>query len=303
MSSVLAERQSTTLRMKTRQSVSKQFAAFLPHWVPSAAEPTRVKAVAVCLGVCVLFLYAGCDRLTNPASPTGGAVADQGTSAWAPCAVVHNPGGTPFTAQMDAVRKLQRTGKMLWLRLDTHLDGSGVEYHIEARRTGLRTMSTIALRDLESAGWESAFDRLYATYPTDIWEIANEISNADPSVNPVTVTPAYYMSKFANLYTYVKSRYPGVTLASAATFGTGLSGATELETFFKLGLLDMDVVVTLNVYSHPALSSYATVLDKYVLGSPASASGSRRPEARIRPARSPGCRSSIRVSSTSSILK
>jgi hypothetical protein len=61
----------------------------------------------------------------------------------------------------------------------------------------------------------------------------------------------------------VKSRYPGVTLASAPTFGTGTSGAAELESFFKLGLLDMDVVVTLNVYSNPALSSYATVLDRY----------------------------------------
>ena len=152
---------------------------------------------------------------------------------------------------------------MRWMRLDTHLDGSGVEYHIEARRMGLKTMSIMALGDLESAGWESAFDRLYATYPTDIWEIAGEISNPDPKVNPVAVTPTYYMSKFSNLYTYVKSRYPGITLASAPTYGTGLSGATELETFFKLGLLDMDVVVTLNVYSHPALSSYATVLDRY----------------------------------------
>ena len=222
------------------------------------------KGLVLGLGVAVLFLYAGCERLTNPAEPTTGTlVPDQGTSAWAPCAVVHNPGGTPFTAQMDAVRKLQRAGKMQWMRLDTHLDGSGAEYHLEAQRTGLRTMSIVALKDLESAGWESAFDRLYAMYPTDIWEIGLEISNPDPSVNPVTVTPAYYMSKFSSLYTYVKAHYPGVTLASAPTYGTGLSGASELETFFKLGLLDMDVVITLNVYSHPALSSYATVLDKY----------------------------------------
>ena len=250
--------------MKTRQLICKRFWACRPRWWPSAAEePLRARGLALLLGTSVLFLYTGCERLTNPTSPGGAALADQGTNAWTPCAVVHNPGGTPFTTQMDAVRKLQRAGKIQWMRLDTHLDGSGVEYHLEARRMGLRTMSTMALRDLESAGWEAAFDRLYATYPTDIWEIANEISNADPSVNPVTVTPAYYMSKFSNLYTYVKSHYPGVTLASAATVGTGLSGATELETFFKLGLLDLDVVVTLNVYSHPALSSYATVLDRY----------------------------------------
>ena len=221
------------------------------------------KALVLSLAVAVLFLYAGCERLTSPASPTGAALTGQSTNAWSPCAVVHNPGGTPFTAQMDALRKLQRAGKVLWIRLDAHLDGSGVEYQLEARRIGLKTMSTIALSDLESAGWESAFDRLYATYPTDIWEIGLEISNPDSSVNPVAVTPTYYMSKFSSLYNYVKSRYPGVRLASAPTYGTGTSGATELETFFKLGLLDMDVVITLNVYSHPALSSYATVLDKY----------------------------------------
>ncbi len=56
---------------------------------------------------------------------------------------------------------------------------------------------------------------------------------------------------------------PAVTLTSAPTFGTGTSGASELEEFFKRGLLDMDVVVALNVYSNPALSSYATVIDKY----------------------------------------
>ncbi|MEQ1911126.1 MAG: hypothetical protein ABMA15_20060 [Vicinamibacterales bacterium] len=252
--------------MKTRQSVLTQFAVLLrSHWWPFAAEEPRAAktGLVLSLGVAVLFLYAGCNRLTNPTTPTGAAVADQGTSAWAPCAVVHNPGGTPFKAQMDAVSKLQRAGKMLWIRLDAHLNGSGVEYHREARRMGLRTMSIIAVKDLESAGWESAFDRIYAMYPTDIWQIGNEISNPDPNVNPVTVTPAYYMSKFSNLYGYVKSRYPGVMLAGASTFGTGLSGASELESLFKFGLLDMDVVVTLNVYSHPALSSYATVLDKY----------------------------------------
>lgn len=251
--------------MKTRLFVSEQSAFVrLLRCARDIREPGIAgKTLVACLAVAVLFLYAGCERLTTPTSPAGAALTDQNTNAWSPCAVVHNPGGTPFTAQMDAVSRLQRAGKMQWLRLETHLDGSGAEYHREAHQLGLRTMSILALKDLESVGWETAFDRLYAMYPTDIWEIAGEITNADPSVNPVTVTPAYYMSKFTALYAYVNSRYPGVVLASAPTFGTGLSGATELETFFKLGLLDMNVVVTLNVYSHPALSSYATVLDRY----------------------------------------
>jgi len=226
---------------------------------PSAAS----KALLLCFGVAVLFLYAGCERLTAPTSPAGASPTDLNTSAWSPCAVVHNPGGAPFTTQMDAVSKLQRAGRLQWMRLDTHLDGSGGEYHRAARQMGLKTMSIVALKDLESAGWENAFDRLYAMYPTDIWEIGNEISNADPSVNGLTVTPAYYMAKLSSLNAYVKRRYPGTTLASSPPFGTGLSGAGELESFFAGGLLDLDVIVTLNVYSHPALSSYATVLDKY----------------------------------------
>lgn len=177
--------------------------------------------------------------------------------------VVHNPDGSAFTTQLDAIKKLQQAGKMQWVRLDTRLDGDGVAYHLAARAMGLKIMSIIALRDLESAGWQSAFDRLYALYPTDIWEIGNEITNSDPSVNSVTVTSAYYMSKFAALNTYVKTRYAGVTLASAPSYGTGTGGAAELEDFFKLGLLDMDVVISLNVYSNTALSNYATILDKY----------------------------------------
>ncbi|MFN7983467.1 MAG: hypothetical protein U0Q11_16585 [Vicinamibacterales bacterium] len=51
----------------------------------------------------------------------------QNIAAWSPCAVVHNPGGAPFNTQMDAVSKLQRAGKLQWMRLDTHLDGSGSE--------------------------------------------------------------------------------------------------------------------------------------------------------------------------------
>jgi len=184
-------------------------------------------------------------------------------NAWAPCLVVQSPGGTPFNVQMDAARTLQRAGKMTWIRLNTHLDGRGLQYHIEARRMGLKIFSIVHLEDLERAGWNTAFDTLYATYPSDIWEIAGEISNGDPNVNRVTITPEYYMSRFKSLYDYVRTRYPGVTLTSAPTYGTGNSGSAELEQFFKLGLLDMDVVVAINVYSNAALSNYASVIDRY----------------------------------------
>jgi hypothetical protein len=220
------------------------------------------KRFVLVLGASAL-LYAGCRRAPASASPIQDAVATLNTNAWAPCVVVQSPGGVAFGAQMAAAEKLQRAGKMTWIRLNTHLDGTGLEYHLQARRMGLKIFSIVSLKDLETAGWESAFDRLFATYPSDIWEIAGEITNPDPNVNPATVTPDYYMAKFRSLYSYVRSRYPGVTLTSAPTYGTGNSGAAELEKFFDLGLLDMDVVVAMNVYSHPALSSYATVIDRY----------------------------------------
>jgi hypothetical protein len=217
---------------------------------------------ALVLGASAL-LYAGCQRAPAAASTVQNAAAGLNLNAWAPCVVVQSPGGVPFSAQMAAARKLQQSGKMTWIRLNTHLDGTGLEYHLEARRMGLRILSIVSLKDLETAGWEAAFDRLYATFPSDIWEIAGEITNADPNVNPFTITPDTYMAKFKGLYDYVRSRYPGAVLTSAPTYGTGNAGAAELEEFFRLGLLDMDVVIAMNVYSHPALSSYATVIDKY----------------------------------------
>jgi hypothetical protein len=213
------------------------------------------------LGVAI-FLCAGCQKFLTTVSPTSYPPTND-TNAWAPCVVVQSPGGAPFNIQMEAAGKLQRAGKMTWIRLNTHLNGSGLEYHVAAHRMGLRVLSIIHLNDLESAGWEAAFDRLYATYPSDMWEIANEISNPDPSVNPITVTPAYYVSKFKGLYNYIKSRYPSVVLTSAPTYGTGGAGSEELEEFFRLGLLEMDIVVAINVYSDHALSRYATVIDKY----------------------------------------
>jgi hypothetical protein len=214
------------------------------------------------LGLSTL-LYSGCQlaQTSTAPSPLNANVTPLNTNAWSPCLVVQSPAGMPFHVQMDAAKTLQRAGKMTWIRLNARLDSSGLEYHLQARQIGMKIFSIVHLDDLEAAGWESAFDRLYATYPSDIWQIANEISN--PAINRTAVTPERYMSQFKRLYDYVRNRYPGVTLASAATFGTGNSGSSELEQFFKLGLLDMDTVVAINVYSNAALSSYAAVIDEY----------------------------------------
>src|SRR5262245_37901804 len=215
-----------------------------------------------CLGLS-LSLCAGCQRSPTATSPITAAPNTYATYAWAPCIVMQSPGGAAFRIQMDAAQRLQRAGKLSWVRLNTSLNGQGIEYHLEARRTGLAILSIVHLSDLESAGWEAAFDRLYATYPSDMWQIASEITNGDPSINPVPVTPDYYMAKFKTLYTYVKGRYPGAVLTNAPPVGSGTGGPPELEQFFQLGLLDLDVVVALNVYSNYALSRYTPLMDKY----------------------------------------
>ena len=128
----------------TTRPPGSELSAFLRHfWLsPPVAAATPVKRwLRLCVCAAVLFLYAGCEQLTGPTSPAGVTPTAQNTAAWSPCAVVHNPGGAPFNTQMDAVSKLQRAGKLQWMRLDTHLDGSGSEYHRAARQMGLRTMS------------------------------------------------------------------------------------------------------------------------------------------------------------------
>src|SRR5689334_8105277 len=94
---------------------------------------------ALIVGLCVC-VYAGCELApTTPTSPAPATSAgtNQNTNAWSPCLVVQSPAGPPFSVQMQAARTLQRAGKTSWLRLNTHLDGTGVEYHLEARRMGL----------------------------------------------------------------------------------------------------------------------------------------------------------------------
>lgn len=182
-----------------------------------------------------------------------------GLPAWRPCVVVQSPGGVAEAIQFQAIERLQASGAMTWIRLNAYANGSAQPYYRIASSMGLRIFSIIHLRDLNGLGWNEAFDTIYKLYPeTEIFEIAGEVSNPDPFVNEKTTTPADYMQRFKSLYEYVRVRYPHVKLASAPPMGSA-NGPEELEEFIKLGLLDMDVIVTLNVYTEFALSQYAAV--------------------------------------------
>lgn len=219
----------------------------------------------------LLIVFAlSCSNLENPVGPTR----DDFTKldSWYPCVVVQNPGrrGEKVVEnQLSAVRKLQAAGRMNWIRFGgLTLNGDGKDYLVEAKSLGLKTFGIISTKDLESRpSWESAFDEMMHNYPgIDIWEITGEISN--PFINDPVITPEYYMERFKNLYKYVKDKYPSVVLASAPTFGSASTrenpvGPIELERFFELGLLDMDVVITLNIYTYKALQQYAGIFSRY----------------------------------------
>ncbi len=212
----------------------------------------------IMLFLAVLFVvscqYVG-ERITDPSG--------QPLDAWFPCVVVQSPGGTPFPLQMAAVERLHNAGRMDWIRLNAYPDGSSLQYYLKSRELGLKIFSIIHLKDLDSMGWHEAFDRLYAMYPADIWEIAGEISNTDPFVYPQTTTPESYMPKLIELSAYVRDRYPSVQLTSAPTLGSS-GGPAELERFIQLGLLEIpNIIIAVNVYTNEILDQYAGIFNRY----------------------------------------
>ncbi len=165
---------------------------------------------------------------------------------------------------MEASGKLKNAGRMQWVRFgNTQVNGGTRPYHNRARNLGLNIFSVISLEQLGEKNWEQTFDRFYSNYSTDIWQIGNEISNPDIHVNPLGATTIeQFFPKFRELYGHVKRKYPQAVLAGPPTFGS-VGGPAELEKFFQLGLLDLDVVVTLNLYTETALQEYGVVFDRY----------------------------------------
>ena len=84
------------------------------------------------------------------------------------------------------------------------------------------------------------------------------------------MTPEEYIPKLSKLYNYVKRRYPGDVITSAPTFGA-FPGGRELETFIKLGLLDIETdlarrhnfIIALHAYTSNNLEDYGKVFNRY----------------------------------------
>jgi hypothetical protein len=169
----------------------------------------------------------------------------------------------PLEAQFEAIDKLQRAGRLSWVRLGgLSIRGDGQDYLQEAKTRGLKVFAIVNLDDLNSRlSWEDAFDEVYSLYPgVDIWEIAGEISN--PFINNPTMTPEEFMPKFKELVSYIKTNYPGIQIASPPTLGS-VGGPLEFQKFVELGLLDMDVIITVNVYTSDALRQYSSIFDRH----------------------------------------
>ncbi len=209
------------------------------------------------------LLFAGCNVFHSPTSPSGNGTS--GLPGWHPCVIVQNPGfrsSPEFIQQMDAVRRLHAAGAMNWIRLGgLNVHGDGKDYAVEAKSMGLNVFGIVTQQDLESVGWERAFDQMVRMYPeVDMWEIAGEITNT--SVNAGPLTPEYYIPKFRSLVEYAKSNYPNLRLVSAPTEGNA-SGPTQFQRFMELGLANIDAVIAVNIYTDNALQEYASVFDRH----------------------------------------
>jgi hypothetical protein len=177
---------------------------------------------------------------------------------WSPCIGVHTPGGPPFNAQMGVLQKLQEVERVKWVRMDVFADGRGAEYHKELASRGIQIINILGVHDMERLGWQEAFDRVTAIYPGDIWQIGNEVQS--PSVNHgAAITAERYMEQFTPIVHYASRK--GYALASASPEGiVGPHGPSTLWRFIKMGLLDLDVAIAMNIYSDAARYQYWTIL-------------------------------------------
>lgn len=221
-----------------------------------------MRPIRVLITAFLALFFVSCNNwFKNPNSPSDIAHANLGS--WYPCVGVQTPDGVA-DVQMEAVKKLHDAGRMKWIRFGySDANGGTMSYYARARSLGLNIFSIISLEQLEANGWERSFDLLYTTYPSDVWEIAGEVTNGDISVNAQGATTVEaFMPKFKRLYEHVKRTHPGAVLASPPTFGS-VGGPHELEKFIQLGLLDMDIIITINIYTENALRQYGVVFDRY----------------------------------------
>jgi hypothetical protein len=225
----------------------------------------------IILALLTFFILPACDMLGKLENPTGpstymGNETITELTSWYPCVIVHTPGysGSPeMERQFETIAKLQKAGRMNWIRLGS----PNRDYYRRAMAMGLKVFNILDINELEeSRSWQVAFEQAYLEQPSNMWEIGGEISN--PAIHTKLMSPWEYMDKFKELYAFVRQRYPQVTLVSAPTFGSATTkrnpvGPIEFERFIELGLLDMDVIIAINVYTEDALQQYAAIFSHH----------------------------------------
>ena len=183
-----------------------------------------------------------------------------GLPAWS-CRV---PAGPAFSIQMQAAQKLQHAGKMSWIRLNAHLDGSGIGP--VPRGAAARPEHLLDATPYERPRSGRLGDGVRSA-PCRLFERHLGSCERDQQPGPERQSGHHHAGLLhvegRESVLYVKTKYPEVTLTNAPPYGSGSTGPPELEQFFKLGLLDLDVIVAINIYSNHTLSRYATAIDQY----------------------------------------
>lgn len=195
--------------------------------------------------------------------------------------VIHSPGGdrensAPYLKQLDVMKKLHSAGLAKWVRLDA-TSAYVNAYFRQLKAEGYFVFGIISLEEFQNAPtWEIAFEKIYGMYPeADVWEIAGEVMNGDPTVNRYPISQEEYMVHLRQLYAYIQTAYPelmqsypGSTtgcsrIVSAPTFGSGNPGE-ELQKYYKLGITNLPgIIIAINDYGDIAADTYENIVNAH----------------------------------------
>ena len=237
-----------------------------------ALPTTRRTKKWLALPFVVLCACVACDggsRL-SPVAPSEAGEYDAGLAhdialQWSPYVGVHSD-GLALEAYRDALSLLLRSGRLKGARVEIRKNPqSSSDQVIKAiGALGVDLLGLISNEYLFEENIEREIDRIFTVYPEiRYFQIGNEITTILPSTGP-TITIDRYMEIFQRIYDHVQSRHPGrAMLLTQSTLGSGLYGASELETMANSGLAQMDparVIIAINAYDPEGANQYRGLL-------------------------------------------
>ena len=146
-------------------------------------------------------------------------------------------------------------------RIGLYANGSSAPTVRLVTSFGVEVLGIIDDADLFEPDVEAVFNRYAAMYPqVRVFQVGNEITTSAVSPMPID----RYLDVLERMYVHVVGHYPGVTLVSQATFGSGTIGAGDLAAMAPRlethGFSPRRLIVGINIYTERAFTAYADEL-------------------------------------------